>query len=362
MSRLRRPGRAQLTLLLAAVAVALLLGCTGSGEEDLTPTPVPTPVEEPPPAPSGRDITVVLPPSDQLDDAVAEALHRRLAALSTTLPDGVAGLTIRRPDTRPFVVDLAELAALDGSGLVCLVGPDTAGATDTLARRHRGVRFCGLPTALPQVDEEGALPVPPAVRVELPVAELGRLVGVAAAEVVAAVSDGPVVGLALGGDELPVTALRDGLLRGLAGVEVIEVDDPAATPDAVVDTLLAAGADVIVLDGHRGAGAVAAAVGDRAVLIGPVDVVDAADPGVALAYRLRHEVALATVFDSFATGTLGEVPVLLGVADDVLDLRIGAAWPELAPVLERERRALVQRDDPRAPVPDGPGPGEPVGP
>lgn len=354
MSRLRRPGCAPVTLLL--VAAALLVGCTADGEEDLAPTPGPTPVEEPPPAPSGRDVVVVLPPADRLDDAVAEALHQRVAALASGLPEGVGELTIRRPDSPPFVVDLAELAALDGRGLICLVGSDTAAATDTLARRHRGVRVCGLPTELPQVDEDGELTTPPAVRVELPVTELGQLVGVAAATAAARVGDDAVVGLALGGDELPSTAFRDGLLRGLAGVEVIEAEDPAAPPAAVAETLLSAGADVIVLDGHRGAGEVAAGVGERAVLVGPVEVVDPdGAPNIALAYRLRHEVALATVFDSFAAGTLGEVPVLLGVADDVLDLRVGTAWPALGPVLERERTALAQGDDPASPVPIGPG-------
>lgn len=363
MSQRCRPGGSPAALLLTVgVLLWLLAGCTSDGQEEITPAPVPTPVEERPSLPSGRDIVVVLPPGEGLDDAVLAGLDRRVAELGSRLPDGVGGLTVRRPDSSPFVVDLAELAALRGSGLVCVVGPDTAGPTDTLARRHRGVRFCALPTTLPEAAEEGGLTTTPAVRVELPVTELGQLVGTAAAEVAAAREDRTVVGLALEGDELPAAEFRDGLLRGLAGVQVVEVEDPEASPTSVADALVAAGAGVVVLDGHRDAAAVAAAIGDRAVLIGPVDMVDTDDdPSVALGYRLRHEVGLAAVFDSFASGNLGEVPILLGVGDDVLELRVGSGWSELAPVLERERTALAQRDDPRAPVPDGRGAGATAG-
>lgn len=348
---------------LVVSALLLLVGCTSPAEEEVTPSPVPTPMEEPPPAPAGRDIEVVLPPGDRLEDAVTEGLRRRVAALSAGLPEGVGELTVRRPDSAPFVVDLAELAASRGTGLVCVLGSDTAGTTDTLAQRHRGVRFCGLPTALPEVEEGEELTATPAVRVELPVAALGELVGTAAAEVARSSDSDAVVGLVLGGDELPSGTFRDGLLVGLAGVEVVEVEDDAAAPADAVEALLAAGAEVLVVDGHRGAREVVEAVGDRAVLLGPVDVVDGADDlDLALAYRLRHEVALAAVFDSFGSGALGEVPILLGVGDEILDLRVGAGWSELEAPLERARTALAQRDDPRGPVPDGapaPGPAEP---
>lgn len=342
----------------ALVAALLLVGCTGSTEQEVTPTPVPTPVEEPPPAPSGRDIEVVLPPAQALDDGVAEGLRRRVAALAAGLPDDVGSLTVRRPDTDAFVVDLAELAAARGTGLVCLLGPDTGGTTDTLALRYRGATFCGLPTLLPEPDEEGELTDTPAVRVELPVAGLGELVGVAAAEVAQAAADEPVVGLVLGGDELPSAVFREGLLRGLTGVEVVEVvevEEEDATPIDVVDALLAAGAEVIVLDGHRGAREVVEVLEGRVAVVGPVDVVDAAPAAeVAFAYRLRHEVALAAVFDSFSSGTLDEIDVLLGVDDGVLDLRVGPGRSALEDAVERARVALAARDDPRAPVPEGP--------
>ena len=345
------------------LAVFVAVACTSPAEEEVTPTPVPTPVEEPPPAPAGRDIEVVLPPTQLLDDAVAEALRRRVTALRASLPADVGELTVRAPQSEPFVLDLAELAAARGTGLVCLLGADTAGATDTLARRHRAASFCGLPTTLPEPDEEGVRPDTPAVRVELPVAALGEVVGTAAAEVALGADGDAVVGLVLGGDELPGTAFREGLLEGLAGVEVVEVEDGEATPADAVEALLAAGAEVIVLDGHRGAREVVDAIDGRAAVVAPMDVVGTVpDTGVALAYRLQHEVALAAVFDSFSSGTLDEVVVLLGVDDGVLELQVGPDRPGLEAVVERTLAALARRDDPRAPVPEAPGAGARLGP
>ncbi len=342
----------------AVLSVAGLLGCTDAGVEELVPAPAPTPAEEPASAPAGRDIEVVLPPADSIDGPTYEALHRRVSHLSASLPDDVGELTVRRPDTAPFVVDLAELAASRGSGLVCLLGADTAATTDTLAERYGGVTFCGLPTELPDVDEDGQLPTTPAARVDLPVADLGQLVGVAAASVASEGDDDPVVGLLLGGDELPPTVFRDGLLRGLVDVEVVEVEGADATPEEAVESLLAADARVIVFDGHAATRDAIAALDGRAAVVAPVAVVDAvAETDAALGYRLRHEVALAAVFASFSSGTLPEVPLLFGSDDEVLELRVGPDRPGLEALLERERAALAQRDDPRAPVPDGPGAG-----
>ena len=337
---------------------AMLVGCTGAAEQEPTPLPQPTPVEEPPPAPVGRDLTVVLPPDGLLDDRVHEGLRRRIARLAAGLPPDVGELTVRTPDDAPFVIDLAELAASRGTGLVCLLGPDTAAATDTLASRYGGVRFCGLPTALPEVDDQGQVPDTPGVRVQLPVEALGQLVGQAAGAVAREAGDDPVVGLLLGGDELPTTTFRDGLLRGLAGVEVVEVEDADASPAAAIEALLAADAEVVVLDGHLGAREAIAALDGRVPVVAPVDLIgDVPAPQAALGYRLRHEVALTAVFDSFASGTVEEVPLLLGVGDGVLDLRVGPGRADLEVRLARAQEALASRGDPRAPVPDGPGAG-----
>jgi len=356
--RAAAPARVTPAAVALLLVVAVLAGCTGGDEQEPTPAPEPIPVEEPPPAPVGRDLTVVLPPDGLLDDRVHDALRRRTAALAAGLPPDVGELTVRSPDAAPFVVDLAELAASRGTGLVCLLGPDTAAATDTLASRYGGVRFCGLPTALPEADEEGQVPDTPGVRVELPVEALGQLVGQAAGTVAREGGDDPVVGLLLGGDELPTSTFRDGLLRGLAGVEVVEAEDADATPAAAIEALLAAEARVVVLDGHLGAREAIAALDGRAPLVAPVDLIDDVPPEqAALGYRLRHEVALAAVFDSFASGTLEEVSLLLGVEDGVVDLRVGPGRADLEVRLARALEALATRDDPRAPVPEGPGTG-----
>ena len=360
-----RPVAAAHRLLLSGlVAAVALLACTPSEPEEITPSPLPTPAEEDAAPPAVRDIEVVLPADTQLDPAVLAGLRRRIAALGDALPEGVGELTVRQPDAGPFVTDLAELAVARGAGLVCLVGADTAAAADTLAARHRGTQVCALPSMLPPAAEGGGLEPTPAVRVELPVAALGQLVGVAAAtDLAAQATDAetvtPVVGLVLGGDELPRAVFRDGLLAGLVGVEVVEPEDAQAPAEAALAAVLAAGAQVVVLDGGPGAVLAAAAVGDSAAVIGPVDVVDGVDGDDAieavLAYRLRSEAGVAAVMESFASGTLEEIPILLGVGDGALDLQVAPGWPDVAAVVERRAAELAAGEDPRSPLPPGLG-------
>lgn len=370
ISRTRPPRPATAALLLrlsGLVAMGLLFACTSSEPEEITPSPVPSPVEEDAAPPAVRGIEVVLPAAAQLDPAVLAGLHRRITALGATLPDGVSELTVRQPDAAPFVTDLAELAAARGAGLVCLLGADTAADADTLAARHRGTKVCALPSVLPPPAEGGGLEPTPAVRVELPVDALGQLVGAAAATAATAATDlagqardaqaaAPVVGLVLGGDELPGAVFRDGLLAGLVGVEVVESDDAQAPAEAALEAVLAAGAQVVVFDGGPGAAQAAAAVGDRAAVVGPVDAV-AFDSAVevVLTYRLRSEVGVQAVIESFASGTLQEAPILLGVGDGALDLEVDPAWPDVAAVVERRAAELAAGEDPRSPLPPGQG-------
>ena len=367
-------------VLVVAASAWLMVACTPNGEAPPVTAPTP-PVEEPVGATAaGRDVELVLPPRTEIDPAVAEGLSDRLRTLSEDLPDGVASLAVRLPEEPAFVADLLELAAARGAGLACVLGPDVASIADRTAVRHGTTTVCALPTTLPELDEEGDFEPTPAVRVDLPVTELGVLVGTAArtaaltavartepdgedadldvddpdAEVPAVpAAEVPRVGLLLLGDELPTERLREGIVAGLAGVEVIEVDDANATALEALEAVLAAGAQVVIVDGGPGAAEVVAAAAGRSAIVAPVDVLVQPPPaGVVLGYRLRWEQVVRVLLDSFAGAGQLEASVLLGVGDDVLELEVGSGHPEVLAALEDTTAQLAIPDDPRAPLVD----------
>jgi hypothetical protein len=385
----RAAGRAGACVLAAGVVAVLLGACTP--EPPAPPVSAPTPpVEEPAgAAAAGRDVELVLPPRTALDPNVIDGMSDRFRSLSEDLPDGVDSLAVRLPEEPAFVPDLLELVATRGAGLVCVLGVDVESVADRTAVRHGASTVCALPAALPELDGEGGFEPTPAVRVDVPVTELGILVGTAArAAALAAVSqeeadtaaddedgiddvdpdDGepgppivprPRVGLVLLGDELPTDRLREGLLTGLAEVEVVAAEDPDATPQEAVETVLAAGAQVVIVDGGPGAAEVVAASSGRAALLAPVDVLAGADvTGAVLGYRLRWEQVVRVLLDSFAGAGQLRAPVLLGLGDEVLQLEVGLEHGEVLTAIEDVRSQLAARDDPRAPLVDEGPPGE----
>lgn len=320
------------------LTLALLAGCTDDAADEL-PAPDPPPAEESAGPPTGRDVAVVLPAATEVEPAVLDGLATRLAVLADDLPDEVGELRIRRPDGPAFVADLLELAASRQAQLACVLGPETTGLADTVARRHGATTVCSLP-AEPSADP-AADATRSALRVEAPVFELGVLVGTAArfealarapepaptpeepeadeadeadgadeaddagedagddADAAGDADDGadepaddadgdeaaaapeppppPVVGLVLGGDALDVEAFRAGLLEGLAQIEAIEVAASDAEPADALAAVLAAGAEVVVFDASRGAAAALAAVPPSVGVLVPVDLAPAAD-------------------------------------------------------------------------------------
>ncbi|MFO7960545.1 MAG: hypothetical protein R6U94_06335 [Nitriliruptoraceae bacterium] len=360
-------------LLLLAVVLSLF-SCTSGASDDVPLTADAPPMEEPVAAPAGRVVEIVLPARSRLAPPVAEGLEVRLGALAAGLPGDIDSLAVRAPDDEAFVPDLLELAAAEGAGLVCALGPQVADDADRTAVRHGATRVCAMPVALPVLDDERTIEPTPAVRVDVPVEELGFLVGVAAqtaargavADAIADAEDarpegpvrGPVtasprVALLLGGDELPSARFRAGLLEGLGPVEVIEPATSDTPPDEALEEVLVAGAQVVVVDGGPEAAQIVAALDGQAEVVGPIDLWDDdLPPEVALAYRLRWEVVVSVVLDSFAgPGELGG-PVLLGAQDGVLELSAGPGQAAILAAVEAARAELAVDDDPRAPLPD----------
>ncbi len=388
-----------------AGAVALLsVGCT-SEDSPVPPPPIPEDDEDASTntVPVGTRVEVVLPAEGELDDAVSSGLSARLRALASELPEGIGSLRVHVPDGLPFVADLTELLAARGHELVCVVGADAASVAEPVAERHRASTLCALPAAPPEPEEEGeplVLPATAAARIDLPVEELGMLVGTAArvaaaaraeadaeqvraeveaeaaARAAAAEEDGsdlppeplppilaapPMVGLVLGGDELPADRFREGLLHGLVGAEVVEAEDLSTSPVEQLEAVLAAGAHVVLIDGAPGAVDVLAALDGRAGIIAPTDVADAitADGGLprelVLSYRLRLEVAFRDVLSRFSEQGRLPTPIVLPLSDDLLSLEPGPAGQPVVDALEEARQELVPEPVPDTAPTDGAG-------
>jgi hypothetical protein len=382
--------RARRGVLVAVACTWLAVACTSDGDAPPVTAPTP-PIEEPVgAAAAGRDVELVLPPRTDLDPEIAESLSDRLRSLSEDLPDGVDSVTVRLPEEPAFVADLLELVAARGVGLACALGPDVVGLADRTALRHGATTVCALPATLPELDEEGGFQPTPAVRVDVPVTELGVLVGTAArtaaltavsqaepgadelqpddddldpdaAAPTASAVEVPRVGLVLLGDELPADRFREGILTGLAGVAAVEAEDPDATALEALEAVLTAGVQVVIVDGGPGSAEVVSATAGRSAIVAPVDLLTG-EPraGVVLGYRLRWEQVVRVLLDSFAGGGRLEAPVLLGVGDDVVELEVGEDHPEVLTALEAVQAQLATQDDPRAPLLDeGPPDGGP---
>ena len=374
--------RARRGVLVALACILLAMACTSDGDTPPVTAPTP-PIEEPVgAATAGRDVELVLPPRTDLDPGIADGLSDRLRSLSEDLPDGVDAVTVRLPEEPAFVADLLELVASRGAGLACVLGPDAAGLADRTALRHGATTVCALPATLPELDEEGGFQPTPAVRVDVPVTELGVLVGTAArTAALTAVSqvdpdaddldpddddldpeaeaptapavEVPRVGLVLLGDELPADRLREGILTGLAGIEAVEAEDADATALEALEAVLAAGVQVVIVDGGPGAAEAVSATAGRSAIVAPVDLLTGElRTEVVLGYRLRWERVVEVVLDSFAGAGRLDAPVLLGVGDDVLELEVGEEQPEVLMALEEVQAQLATRDDPRAPLLD----------
>jgi hypothetical protein len=196
--------------------------------------------------------------------------------------------------------------------LVCAIGPEVAEDADRTAERHGATTVCATPVAPPVADEEGAIEPTPAVRVDVPVEELGFLVGIAAQTAArAAVLDAAAAADQGGGPEgrapptrrrprasaccwaatsCPAAGSAPGCCWGSGRSRSSRQATSAVPGLEALEEVLTAGAQVVVVDGGPGAEEIVAALDGRAEVVGPIDLWgDDLPAEVALAYRLRWE-------------------------------------------------------------------------
>jgi hypothetical protein len=288
----------------ALLLVLALVACTTD-----EPVPVDPPEAEEPEdtrTAMGRDVAVILPPTDGADPAFLDDLRDQLVDADQLLGERVDTVTTHVPSSVAFIGDLARSFAERGVAVVCVIGPDGVEQLRPLVTSFPAVEFCAIDgQPISDQDPEGLR------RVVLRTEELGHTVGVAARLEVGAEG---IVGLVLGGDASAGSRFRAGLLAGLGDIEVVEADVPdgvQATAGERLEAVLAAGATQVIVDGAPDMAAAVAAIDGRADVLGPEEVLAAAglrvdDPGggdtvVIADWRLRWARTLVG-----PTGVLGD--------------------------------------------------------
>lgn len=247
----------QRSYVILAMLVALVAACTSgpsdpAPDESSTTPPAASPSE--PTAPAGR-IAVVLDP--------------RLPGQAEPTRQAIEELGSEATDDRPvrveiaadgsFVEDLAEFLAVEGFGLVCVLGPSAEDVVRDLAPRSPSTRFCAAPAQGGESVPDNVLPID--VRIE----ELAYLAGIALGTDLEA---GPVAAVTAEGADRD--RLRSGLRAGLLEVGLrpasVRFAAPVDEEDAVERTrsLLADGVrGVLDLAGGRGGSVVEVATSER---------------------------------------------------------------------------------------------------
>jgi hypothetical protein len=309
--------------LIASAVVLLVAACTAS-EVPPEPAPTPPPTATEPSGPSGINVAVVLPPREgpAAPERAAE-VEAQLESLVEELGPELRAVRVDAPADADTASDLTAVSTDRGTDLVCVLG--TGGRDRVLPELalHPDLRFCVAPVA---TDVE----VPDAVLAfELPVEELGRLIGAGVAEVG---GDAP-VGFVGGGEALPSGALRDGVVAAIGERELVEA---SGEPTEAVAEVLEAGASVIVLDPRGDATAAATAAAASVPIAVPAELV--ASAGAQAAAVLTWSVRWEVVVDAAIRAQLaadGPTSARLELADGVVEIASGdAATASAAAALE----------------------------
>jgi hypothetical protein len=280
----------------ATLVVILAVGAQAcTSEPDPRPSDPPLVEDDAPQEVGGSSAALILPPAEALDDAVAEELREQLEAIAADAPDGVSEVRVHAPEDETFAGDLAATFGDRGVDLVCAMGDGALRAVASPSEVHRATRYCAVPAEhaegdAPLLDEQNegdheGDDADEATRLELRAEELGHAVGVGARR---AAGDGP-VGLLLGGDELPGARFEAGLLAGLDGVDVVEVEDTGAPATEQLEALVGAGATAVVLDGGPDASVAAGALDGRAGLVAPSAVAAGHEDETVLTWSVRWD-------------------------------------------------------------------------
>ncbi len=319
----------------------LLLACTDS------PAPSPTPVVEEPaeddaPAPTGARVGVVLPPSNQFDPRVLDAMERDVQLVQTMGGQHIRSIRVVKPDEDVFVGDVVDLLARDELDLTCALTTGASSAVRAAFENAPHQHFCLLVTTELDTDE------PPQLAVSvLRTAELGYVLGALAA----AASEAGTIAVLLSPHDLERGRLRDGALAAIGdSAQVIEraVDDD---PLEVIDEAIAQGADIALV----GSGPLAEQVAERALaagmrVIAPQVIAQSLDTdGIIATWRVQWHRILRGPVDRLLEREEA-VPLSVGLAEDAFVISAGAAMsPALDSVFQFVVSGILRGDiDPRS--------------
>ncbi len=146
---------------------------------------------------------------------------------------------------------------------------------------------------------------------------------------------------------------------GFEGARVVVTGAAGFLGSHLTDALLAAGAEVIVLDGGVGASEAVAVIGDRAEVLAPSAVLlDAATTGVTLRWGVRWDRALAWPLNAMTGAPTTAQHASAGLTEDVFEVLIGAAASDAVGVaLEVTTEGLIAGSiDPATPSSPEPEP------
>lgn len=348
-------------LALAALAALVALACTGEEPEPELPPPAATEEQAPLPTPGAR-IAVVLPPVVEGDPALGE-MERDLRALASSSGRDVEELRVVRADGPAFVGDLARRFIDRDRDLVCVFGSGGRSVAAELAVLYPARAFCAAPYPLSAESE------PNLGYLEVASDELGHLVGLAAANA----ADGGPIGVIVDERRVGGSGFLAGLRAAVGEAPLIEaVPDDERDLAAVVDMLLAAGVEVVVIDVAGPVGEVLASPDVEVAVLTSAAIAAVTDRQSLLTWRLRWDQVLRPIVADLAAGeppgshrvgfaagafTVGIGPGFTPAQQELL----AAVEAELSEGLRDPREAPPAGELPRRPDPDqDPGPGADV--
>lgn len=291
-----RRGHRSRAALRALVLGAALTGCSAAVDPPSPPAPSPPGEleEDGSGAVAGLRLDVVLPAP--ISPGARAEISAQVGRVPALVGPELRAAVPAAPASPRVQAELVAVLADRAPGLLCVLGPDAAVLVEReLVMTSQRTGWCAS-----HVLADGPLPER-VVGIELRAEELGAELGRSAARL----TDGA-VGVVLTAAELPHAALLAGLAAGVGDrrLERRELGDDRLA--AVLDDLVAAGVEVVVLDP---ATEVTDPIPDGLTVLAPAHLADRLTPtdAVAVRWRVRWDLLLAEVVRARLDGDPGPV-------------------------------------------------------